>query len=207
MGKSIIIGIATIVLLISLLLSGFIVASVITNESSQIEIEEDYIQMIDEIIDKSSTYIQIIEQKGKYNVINEERKIDKIILYISPLITQNIDISQLTIQLNNEESIRFLKYTGNVKNLETYSIFGHPIWESLDGNNFGFISIIDLDESLINSNILNDYSDHAYIVFKLTDDIAIAKNEQLIVTLFPTTGITRTTILKAPFSTKSIVDF
>lgn len=207
MGKSILIGITTIILLISLLLSGFIVASVITNESSQIEIEEDYKQIIDDIIDETSTYIQIIEQKGKYNVINEERKIDKIILYISPLITQNIDVSQLTIQLNNEESIRFLKYTGNVKNLETYSIFNHPIWESLDENNFGFISIIDLDESLINSNLLNDYSDHAYIVIKLTDDMAIAKNEQLIVTLFPSTGITRTTILKAPFSTKSIVDF
>lgn len=207
MGKSILIGITTIILLISLLLSGFIVASVITNESSQIEIEEDYKQIIDDIIDETSTYIQIIEQKGKYNEINEERKIDKIILYISPLITQNIDVSQLTIQLNNEESIRFLKYTGNVKNLQTYSIFSHPIWESLDGNNFGFISIIDLDESLINSSFLNDYSDHAYIVFKLTDDMTIAKNEQLIVTLFPSTGITRTTILKAPFSTKSIVDF
>ncbi|KYK27505.1 hypothetical protein AYK20_02830 [Thermoplasmatales archaeon SG8-52-1] len=207
MGKSIVMGITTIILLISLLLSGLIVASVITNESSQTDIKEDYMQMVDEIIDKTSTYIQILEQKGKYNEINQERKIDKVILYISPLITQNIDVSQLTIQLNNGDTIRFLRYLGDVKNLGTFSIFSHPIWESLDGNNFGFISVIDLDESLINGNILNDYSDHAYIVIKLPDDMAIAKNEQLIVTLFPSTGITRTIILEAPFSTRSIVDF
>jgi archaellin len=123
------------------------------------------------------------------------------------LISQNIDVSQLTIQLNNGETIRFLKYFGDVQDLESYSIFGHPIWESLDGNNFGFIPVIDLDESLVSSNLLNDYSDHAYIVFRLPDDMAIAKNEQLIVTLFPSTGITRTTILTAPFSTRPIVDF
>ena len=207
MGKSIVMGITTIILLISLLLSGLIVASFITDESSQTYDEEDYIQMVDEIIDKTSTYIQILEQKGKYNEINGERKIDEIILYISPLISQNIDVSQLTIQLNDGEAIRFLKYFGDVQNLDTYSIFGHPIWESLNGNNFGFISVIDLDASLVDCNLLNDYSDHAYIVFRLPDDIAIAKNEQLIVTLFPSTGITRTTILKAPFSIKPIVDF
>ncbi|KYK22575.1 hypothetical protein AYK24_01930 [Thermoplasmatales archaeon SG8-52-4] len=206
MGKSFVIGITSIILLISLLLSGLIVATVITNNSSQIETEEDYMQMIDEIIDKTSTYIQIIEQKGIYNNINQERKIDRIILYISPMISQNIDVSQLKIQLNNEETIRFLKYSGNVKNLETYSIFNHPIWDSIEDNSFGFISIIDLDESLLNGNILNDYSDHVYVVFKLPDDMTIAKNEQLIVTLFPSTGITRTIILQAPFSTKSIVD-
>lgn len=207
MGKSIVMGITTIILLISLLLSGLIVASFITDESSQTYDEEDYIQMVDEIIDKTSTYIQILEQKGKYNEINGERKIDEIILYISPLISQNIDVSQLTIQLNDGEAIRFLKYFGDVQNLDTYSIFGHPIWESLNGNNFGFISVIDLDASLVDCNLLNDYSDHAYIVFRLPDDMAIAKNEQLIVTLFPSTGITRTTILKAPFSIKPIVDF
>jgi archaellin len=207
MAKSIVMGITTLILLISLLLSGLIVASVLTNESYQTEFEEDYMQMVDEIIDKTSTYIQILEQKGKYNEINQERKIDKIILYISPLIAQKIDVSKLTIQLNNGETIRFLRYLGDVKNLETHSIFSHPIWESLDGNNFGFISVIDFDESLINGNLLNDYSDHAYIVIRLPDDMAIAKNEELIVTLFPSTGITRTTILKAPFSTKPIVDF
>jgi archaellin len=82
MGKSIVMGITTIILFISLLLSALIVASVITDESSQTYDEEDYIQMVDEIIDKTSTYIQILEQKGKYKEINEERKIDEIILYI-----------------------------------------------------------------------------------------------------------------------------
>jgi archaellin len=207
MGKSIFIGITTIVLLFSLLLSGLIVGSVITNESPEIDIENDFEQMLEEVIDETSTYIQILEQKGKYNEINKERRIDQIILYISPLFTKQIDISNFKIQLNNGESVRFLNYSGNVKNLDNYSIFNHPIWNNLDGNNFGFISIIDLDESLIKNNILNDCSDHTYIVFKLPYDMTLAKNEKLTVTIFPLSGITRTTILKAHFSTRSIIDF
>lgn len=207
MGKSIITGITALMLLISLMLIGITVASIITGENTEATTEDNFDQMTKEVIDEISTYIQIKDQKGKYCNANGEQKIEKIALLISPLITQEIDLSQLTIQLNDGESVIFLVYTGNVKNLESNSIFDHPIWDDINGSNFGFIPIIDLDGSLVNYNIINDCSDNVYVVFKLPRDMIITKNEKLIVTLFPSTGITRTTVLEAPLPIKQIVTF
>jgi len=207
MGKSIITGIIALILLISLMLIGITVASVITGENTGATTEENYDQMTEEIIDEISTYIQIKDQKGKYSEINGERRIDKIALWISPLVSQVIDVSQLTIQLNNGETVMFLVYDGNAENLESNSIFSHPIWNNIDGSNFGFISIIDLDESLVDYDTINDCSDNAYAVFRLPNDMTMTKHEKLIVTLFPSTGITRTTILEAPLPIKPVVTF
>jgi archaellin len=207
MGKSIMTGITALILLISLMLIGITVASVITGENSSTTTEDNFDQITKEVMDEISTYIQIKDQKGKYCISNGEQKIEKIVLLISPLITQEIDISQLTIQLNDGESVVFLVYTGNAENLVSNSIFDHPIWNNINGSNFGFISIVDIDGSLVNNNVINDCSDNAYIVFKLPYDMTITKNEKLIVTLFPSTGITRTTILEAPLPIKPIVTF
>ena len=91
--------------------------------------------------------------------------------------------------------------------LESNSIFNHPIWEKINGNNFGFISILDLDDSLINFDSINDYTDNAYLVFRLPENMRMVKHDKLIVTLFPSTGITRITILEAPLAMQSIVNF
>ena len=207
MGKSIITGIIALILLISLMLIGITVASVITGENTGATTEEDYDQMTEEIIDEISTYIQIKDQKGKYCEINGERRIDKIALWVTPLVSQVIDVSQLTIQLNNGETVMFLVYDGNAENLESNSVFGHPIWNNIDGSNFGFISVIDLDGSLVDYDTINDCSDNAYVVFRLPNDMTMTKHEKLIVTLFPSTGITRTTILEAPLPIKPVVTF
>jgi archaellin len=207
MGKSIITGIIALILLTSLMLIGITVASIITGENTGTTTEENYDQMTEEVIDEISTYIQIKDQKGKYYEINGKQRIEKIALWISPLVTQEINVSQLTIQLNNGETVMFLMYNGNAENLESSSIFGHPIWNNMDGSNFGFISIIDLDGSLVDYNTINDCSDNAYVVFKLPSDMTMLKNEKLIVTLFPSTGITRTTILEAPLPIKTVVTF
>ena len=189
------------------MLIGITVASVITGENTGATTEENYDQMTEEIIDEISTYIQIKDQKGKYSEINGERRIDKIALWISPLVSQVIDVSQLTIQLNNGETVMFLVYDGNAENLESNSVFGHPIWNNIDGSNFGFISVIDLDGSLVDYDTINDCSDNAYVVFRLPNDMTMTKHEKLIVTLFPSTGITRTTILEAPLPIKPVVTF
>jgi archaellin len=114
-------------------------------------------------------------------------------------------VSHLTIQLDNGETIVFLVYDGNSENLGQNSLFDHQIWNNINGSNFGFISIIDIDESLVNYDTFNDCSDNAYLVFKLPEIISLGKHEQLIVTLFPSTGITRTITLKAPLPIKPIV--
>lgn len=207
MGKSIITGITALILLISIMLIGITVASVITGENTGVTTEENYDQMTDEVIDEISTYIQIKDQKGKYCEISGEQRIDKIALWISSLVTQEIDVSQLTIQLDNGETVMLLTYEGHAEYFESSSLFSHPIWSNMNGSNFGFISIVDLDGSLVDYDTLNDCSDNAYVVFRLPNDMTLAKNDKLIVTLFPSTGITRTTELKAPLPIKPVVTF
>ena len=207
MGRLFITGITTLILLISLILIGITVASVILGDAVGTTTEEDYDQLLEETIDEISTYLLIKDQKGKYYDISGEQRIEKIALWITPLVSQEIDISQLTIQLYNGETVRILTYNGNAEYLESNLLFEHSIWSNITGDNFGFISIIDLDGSLVGYNAINEDSDNAYVLIRLPEDMTLAKRESIIVTLFPSTGITRTTVLKAPLPIKSVVTF
>jgi archaellin len=207
MAKSMINGIIVMILLISILLIGITTAEVIYDNNSNLIIEENYTKIANQVLYDISTYIQIKDQKGIYEYFNGERQIEKIALYISPLVSQKIDLSKLIIQLDNGEFLQFLKYQGDVKYLGSNSIFNHPIWENLNGINFGFISIIDLDDSLLNFNSINDNSDNAYLVFRLPKNMRLEKHDKLIITLFPSTGIIKTIELTTPFSTQSIINF
>ena len=200
-------GVTIVILMISSMLIGITVASVITDGTTGTTTEQDYDQILDETIDEISTYLMIKDQKGKFCEINGEQRIDKIALWISPLVSQEIDVSQLTIQLDNGKDVMFLTYTGNAEDMLTNSLFNHPIWNNMNGSNFGFISVVDLDESLVDFYLINDYSDNAYVVFQLPNDMALLKYEKISVTLFPSTGITRTIILKAPMPISSVITF
>jgi archaellin len=87
------------------------------------------------------------------------------------------------------------------------SLFDHPIWNNINGGNFGFISIVDIDKSLINYVTFNDCSDNAYVVFRLPDFMTLSKYEKIVVTLFPSTGISKTIELKAPLPIEPVVSF
>ena len=200
-------GLITIVLLISLILIGITTASVLTDSNSGYTEETDLNKITNEVIDEISTYIQIKDIKGKFYEIDGVKKIQKIAILISPLVTQEISLSQLIIQLNNGESVRMLTYSSNAKSLDQSSIFENKIWDNIAEKNFGFIGICDLDNSVVNYDTINDYSDNVYIVFKLPLDMALAKHEKLIVTLIPSPGLTRIIELEAPLPIKSIVTF
>ena len=207
MGKLFTTGLASAILIVSLLLISITVAEVITSETTGSISEQDLEQMTQETIDEISTYILIKDKIGKFREIDDDLKIEKIALWITPLITQEIDVKQLTIKLNNGESVIFLTYSNNSVALEQYSLFEHSIWNIINGSNFGFISIVDMDESLVYYDSFNDYSDNAYVVFRLPESMTLSKHEKIIITLFPSTGITRTIELKAPLPIKSIVTF
>jgi archaellin len=207
MGKLFTAGLTSLLLLIALMFIGITVASILTGQIVRSSSEQDLEQMAEKTIDEISTYLLIKDQKGKFNEINGKQKIEKIALWITPLITQEIDLSKLTIQLYNGEAVNYLTYDGNSANLELNSLFDHPIWNNINGSNFGFISIVDIDNSLINYQTFNDCSDNAYVVFRLPDFMTLSKHEEIIVTLFPSTGITRTIELKAPIPINPVVSF
>jgi archaellin len=207
MGKLFTTGLTSSILIISLFLIGITLADVISSETTGNISEQQLEQMTEETIEELSSYLLIKDQIGKFKEINGEQRIEKIALWITPLVTQTIDVSTLSIKINNGERVLFLKYNNNSANLEQYSLFENVIWNNLNGTNFGFISIIDMDDSLVNYNTLNDCSDNAYIVFSLPESISFKKHDKIVVTLFPSTGITRTIELKAPLPIKSVVTF
>ncbi len=207
MGKLFTTGLTSSILIVAILLIGMTVASVISSETTDSISEQDLEDITQETIDEISTYILIKDKIGKFMEVNGEQRIGKIALWITPLVSQEIDVSQLTIQLNNGENVLFLKYSNNSVDLGQYSLFEHIIWDNINGSNFGFVSIIDLDASLVNLDTFNDCSDNAYVVFRLPEFMALSKHEKIIVTLFPSTGITRVLELKAPLPIKSVVTF
>jgi archaellin len=207
MGKLFTAGLTSVILIVSLFLIGITVADVISGDTTDSISDQQLEQITEEAIDELSSYILIKDQIGKYIDINGELKIEKIALWITPLVTQNIDVSQLTIQINDGNSVVLLKFGNNSENLGSNSIFDNIVWNDLNGSNFGFISIIDMDKSLVDYNTLNDCSDNAYVVFKLPESISFKKHDKIVVTLFPSTGITRSIELKAPLPIKSVVSF
>ena len=112
-------GIISIILIVAFILAGIAVASVITGETTSATTEDNYDQIIEETIDEISTYIQIRDQRGKYYKVDGVNRIQKIALLISPLVSQNIDVTGLTVMLDNGEYVRILYYSGSSSNLES----------------------------------------------------------------------------------------
>ena len=200
----------SMILLVTFILLGVVVASVITgitSETTGATEEHNYEQMVEETIDEITTYIQIRDQKGKYYEVDGQMEIQKIALLISPLVSQDIDVTGLTIMLDNGENVKVLYYSGSSSNLNSDKLFEHTIWDSLDSNDVSFITIIDDDSSLVNFNTINDYRDNAYLIFKLLPDMQLCKKDKMVITLFPSSGIDRTIFLEAPPALTSVVDF
>jgi len=197
-------GIIVLIVLIVTMLVAITAASVLSEEATSTTTEEDYEQMLEDAVNEISRYLLVKEQLGKYSNFNGERQIEKIVLWITPLVEQDIDMSQLTIELNNGESLMMLTYSDS-NSMESNSIFEQSIWDSLDGTNFALIPIIDLDDSLVNSDAFNDASDNAYLVFELPTGMTMSKYDEMVVKLVPSLGIARTLYLKVPFSTKNVV--
>jgi len=200
-------GITMMILLVAILLIAITVSSVMTEQATSTTTDYDIDQMTDEIINEITSYLQIKDQKGKYVDIDGEKRIQKIAILISPLVSQEIDLSQLTIQLDNGEIVRMLEYTNIADKINQQTLFEHNMWDILDGNSYSFITISDLDNSIVEYNILNENSDNAYLIFKLPSDMTLKKYDQLTVTLFPSSGITKIISLKAPMPMRSVITF
>ena len=204
-------GSTAIIIIMASILIGAIVASVVSSGTTGSTTEEDLAeqaeQVLYETLDEITTYIQIKESYGKYYGGNGQQKIEKIAIEIKSLISKNIDISDLTIKLLDGETIKTLFYNNTVEPIESNSVFGHPIWNNMDENNFGLIVIHDNDNSLVNYSAITENSDRAYLIIRLPDDMAMSKGETLLVKLVPAVGITRSIELKAPLPIKPVIVF
>ena len=199
-------GIYAIMILFGIILVSIVAAEVI-NDGGGATIEQDISKMTDETIDKYSTYLDIDFKVGKFYQIEGEQKIKRIALQISPLFSTDIDLTELTVQLLDKDTIEILNFNGVAKYYAGGSVFDNPIWNNITANNFGFLVINDRDKSIIDFNTINENSDRAYLVFKLSNNMALSKYDSLYVTVIPGTGISRSISLEAPMPIKQVVIF
>ena len=196
------------ILLISILLFGIIAFSVISGDiegTSEQDMIDLYDQLLDESLDEISTYLKITDKLGKYYGKPQHQRIEKIAIMIKPLVTINVDISELTIKICNGNAVKILSFNGSSEHIGSQSLFGHSLWEKIDENNFSFIATHDTDKSIVDFNTINKNSDMGYLIIKLPKDFYMKKGDSIILTLFPETGITRTILLEAPLPIKSVV--
>lgn len=200
-------GTTTALLILVFVFIGAVATSEIINTTSEELSEDDINQMLEDTITEISTYISIDNIVGKYATINEEQRIKQIAFMIQPMFDTEIELASLPIQLSNGFTVQFLNH-GNVSGaIGSYSLFQHPLWNSLQNTTFGLISILDQDNSILNHGIINDHSDMAYIIIDLPDDLTMKKGETLTISLFPASGITRSFTIKAPLPMKPVVTF
>jgi archaellin len=197
-------GIFAGILLIGFILIGAVSASVIMTGSKNIS-EEDLNKITSEVVDEICSYLQIKHIVGKYQTIQGEEKIQKIAILIKPLVSQDIDVSHMTIELTNGEQFQLLFYNGLAESLSSHSLFEHPLWDSVTPGTFSLISTIDDDNSIINSHLINKNTDMTFILLKLPDNIAMKYGNELKVTILPSPGMRRTVTLESPLSTNHIV--
>jgi archaellin len=197
-------GIFAGILLIGFILIGAVSASVIMTSSQNIS-QEDLNKITNEVVDELCSYLQIKHIVGKYQTIQGQEKIQKIAILIKPLVSQDIDVSRMTIELSNGEQFQLLFYNGLAESLKSHSLFEHPLWDSLTPGTFSLISTIDDDNSIINSHLINKNTDMTFIILKLPDDSAMRYGDELKVTILPSPGIGRTVTLESPLSTKHVV--
>lgn len=198
------IGITTAILMASFIIITATATSVIMDNNIDISVE-DYERIITETVDEISTYIQIKEALGKYYLVDEEQCIQKIAILIKPLISNNIDVSTFMIKINNGNQVKFIYYSEKAEFIKSNDLFEHPIWDTINHDNFGLIVTLDKDKSLIDYNTLNTNTDMAYIIIPFSEEFTMKKGDTMEITLIPSTGITKTLTIEAPMPMKKVV--
>ncbi|KYK21582.1 hypothetical protein AYK25_08070 [Thermoplasmatales archaeon SM1-50] len=197
-------GMVAGILLILLILIGTVSATVLVTISKDTS-EEDLNIIVGEIVDEMCNYLQIKHIVGKSQMIQGVPKINKIAILIKPLVSQNIDMSHMIIEVCDGEYYQMIFFNGLAESLNSSSLFEHPIWNSLTPVSFSLLSTIDDDNSIVDLHLINKNTDMTLIVLKLSDNIAMKKGAQLEITILPSPGIGRTIHVEAPLSTKNIV--
>ena len=202
-----------IIITFSLLLFVFImilvtttVTSIVNQENDEIT-EENFEEMLSTIYKDVSTYVQIEHIYGKYCQTEHGRMITQIALQIKPFFSTEISLEKLIIEIVDQRDVHMRYYSGSASSIFPYSLFDHPEWINATSTDFSMISIFDLDSSITQYNLINEYSDRAYILLRLNDDQWINPSEHIEMNLLFDFGVNRYLNLQAPFSTKDVVQF
>lgn len=166
--------------------------------------QEQFQQYLKDALDEISTYLQIENAYGEYSS-SSPPKLTKIAILVSPFFHGTLDISQWVLQIHTPYALHIQTYNRSIANLDSYTVFTHPLWDNLQTNTFGVISIQDLDNSLTKHHVFTDTTDQAFIIILLEESNGILKGEHVTIALTPGSGIKKTIEFTAPLPIRSIV--
>jgi archaellin len=196
--------IALAILLISFILIGSTVSSVLSDGSEDIS-EEDIEDMVNTIVNEISTYLKIEDVYGEYSFVEGKHQIDKMVIMVTPLFSVDLNISDLMIKLCNGEEIKILYFGQNGEFIRDHSVFKHPLWGDTSFSNYSILILQDKDRSIIDYNVINDNTDSMYIIIKLPYGFMMKKDDIMTISFYISNGISRTINIKAPLPMKKIV--
>jgi archaellin len=197
-------GITAGVLLIIFILIGAVAGSVLINGTQNLSYG-DLTKITNEALDEITTYIQVKNVLAKYENFQGKQCIQKIAIFIKPLVSIDIDITKISITISNGDDLRILFYSGQVASINSYSLFAHPLWDSLSDDTYSLISTIDDDSSMVQYHTINKNTDMAFIILKLPANATLSYGESLQITLMPSPGNERTITLEPPLPTTHVV--
>jgi len=197
-------GLVTGILLIGFILIGAVSASVIMKNTTNVS-DTDLNHITNEVVDELTSYLQIKDIVGKYQTIQGEQKIQKIAILIQPLVSGTVDLTDLIIKISNGEQLHLLNYDGNSNPLGAYSLFDHPLWNTIKEDSFTLVPVIDDDASMTTNHVMNKNTDTVFIIIKLPEDSMMNKDSTLQITLLPSPGMERTVTIEAPLPTSHVV--
>jgi archaellin len=192
------------ILLLGFILIGAVSASIIVTDSTNLS-EDDLNTITNEVVDEICSYLQIKHIIGDYQIIQGEQKIQQIAILIKPLVSQEINVSHIIIELNNGNQFTLLYFNGNADTIHNYTVFDHPLWNSVTPSTFSVLPTIDDDNSIITTHYFNKNTDMAFILLKLPDTMAMKYDSQLQITLITSPGQSRTVTVESPLPIHNIV--
>ena len=196
------IGTTALPLLSGILLMG--AASSVVFESSD-DLSMDAEQIVNGVLDEITTYLKIDDVIGKYYSNNETRRVEKIVILVKPFIKTAINISELTIKIQNNNDVVLWKYSGYAVKSDGEPVFENQIWDKTN-NSFSLIVVNDEDRSLLDYNIINE--DTVFIAISLSEGLFMEGRESITLSIIPAKGITRSIVLETPsFHTSNVISF
>jgi archaellin len=206
MKSKIVISFVLILSLLMMIIITTTVTSLINQENNTIT-DQNLDEMISNIYNDISTYVQIEHIYGKYCQTEHGRMITQIALQIKPYFSTEIPLDGIIIQIIGKQDVQTLYYSGNASTIMSHSLFNHPEWNHTNSTQFSIISIFDLDSSIEQNNLINDYTDRAYILIHLNEDQCISHTDHLELNVLFESGVNQNLNLQAPFSTHDIIQF
>lgn len=190
-----------VLLLLALLFIALTATSMITTETSTTQ--EDLQQYVDDAVNELTSYLKVQQVYGLYSQ-QAPYHLTKIVIQVTPLFHQEIDISTWIVQMKTDANLLPYTFDNTVSSLNSTGVFSHIQWNNLSLNKFGVLVVQDKDHSLLEYHSFSEPNDLAFLTLNI-ENLSISKGDYVTISLSPGTGIVKTISFNAPLPTQQVV--